>query len=198
MTLHPSFPTQRPLSGASGCVGLLLFVTFVYLSFLSLSCPTFPFLVVFFYPFIFSHRLYLYLGISFSLSPLLFSQTSWPAVHPDTLSTAVCAKLRCSSRGRSHILRRGALSQHLCLLSSQHLWPKHDLDTTTTCFLQNHPHTLHRGNIAENVLDKYQHNTLQAQRSTRYTKKAFCAQKLYKIKHCFEGVAFTVQWTRMK
>lgn len=49
--------------------------------------------------------------------PLLFSQTSWPAVHPDRVSTAVCAKLSCSSRGRSCSPRRGALSQHLCLLS---------------------------------------------------------------------------------
>lgn len=46
MTLHPSFPTQRPLSGASGCIGPcpLLFVTSVYLCFLSLSCPTYTFL----------------------------------------------------------------------------------------------------------------------------------------------------------
>lgn len=95
---------------------------------------------------------FLFFSILVSLSlflPLLFSQTSWPAVHPDRVSTAVCAKLSCSSRGRSNSLQRGALSQHLCLLSSQHPWPEHDLDTTTTCFHQNHPHTLHRGSVEE-------------------------------------------------
>lgn len=80
----------------------------------------------------FSLPLFLYL-VSLSLFiPLLCSQTSWPAVHPDRVSTAVCAKLSCSSRGRLCSLRRRTLSQHLSLLSRQHPWPKHDLDTTAT------------------------------------------------------------------
>lgn len=82
MTLHPSFPTQRPLSGASGCIGpcLLLFVTSVYLSSLSLSCPTFPFL--FFYVHLSSPSISLS-DISFSLYP--------PPLLPDILAS-------CSSR----------------------------------------------------------------------------------------------------
>lgn len=63
------------------------------------------------------------LCFSILVSPPPLFQTSWPAVHPDRVSAAVCAKLSCSSRGRSHSLRRGALSQHLFLLCSQHPWP---------------------------------------------------------------------------
>lgn len=83
MTLHPSFPTQRPLSGASGCIGpcLLLFVTSVYLSSLSLSCPTFPFL--------FFMSIYL-LPSSISLSGISFSLYP-PPLLPDILAS-------CSSR----------------------------------------------------------------------------------------------------
>lgn len=98
-------------------------------------CPTFTFLFLMsIYLLSFSVSLSWYLFLS--LSPLLFSQTSWPAVHSDRVSTAVCAKLSCSSRGRAHSLQRGALSQHLCLLCSQHPWPEHDPDTTTTCLCQ--------------------------------------------------------------
>lgn len=46
MTRHPTFPTQRPLSWASGgsAPQLLHFVTFVYSFFFSLSCSTFQLL----------------------------------------------------------------------------------------------------------------------------------------------------------
>lgn len=131
MSLHPSFPTQRPLSGASGCIGLYYFLP--PLSTFSSSSFTVPHsLPIFFFlcPSIFSLPLFLDL-VSLSLFlPLLCSQTSWPAVHPDRVSTAVCAKLSCISRGRLCSLQRKAPSRHLCLLSMQHLWPKHDLDTT--------------------------------------------------------------------
>lgn len=162
MTLHPSFPKQRPLSGASGCIGscLLLFVTSVTL----LPLPSLSYFPI---SLLYVHLSFpiLFLSNLVSLSPflpLLFSQTSWPAVHPDRVSTAVCAKLSCSSRGGLHSLRRGALSQHLGLLSSQHPWPKLDLDTKTTCFYKNLPHTLHKGNLEKVKLDKctgeYKHN----------------------------------------
>lgn len=121
----PSFPTQRPLSWAPGCIGLCLrFVTSVYLSFLFFSCPAFSFLC----PSIFSLPMFLLLSMSFPISPLRFSQTSWATVHPDRVSTAVCALLSCSSRGKLHSLRHRPLSQHLCLLCSQHPRPDCDLD----------------------------------------------------------------------
>lgn len=78
----PYFPTQRPLSGAPGCIGpCLLFVTSLQLTFLSFSGFTLPLL---FFMSIHLFRLsFLYLGISFSISP--------PPSLPDILTS-------CSSR----------------------------------------------------------------------------------------------------
>lgn len=81
----PLFPHRGPsleLLDVSDLVSIT-FVTSVYFSFLSLSCPTFPFLLFFNVPSIFSHPRFLYLGISFSLSP--------PPFLPDILAS-------CSSR----------------------------------------------------------------------------------------------------
>lgn len=90
MTLHPSFPTQRPLCEASGCIERYCFLSplsaFPSASF---TVPNSHFLClsIFYLPLFFDL-------VSFSLFiPLLSSQTSWPAVHPDRVSTAVCAKL---------------------------------------------------------------------------------------------------------
>lgn len=70
-------------------------------------------------------------------------------------------KQSCSSGGMSHSLQRGALSQHLCVLSSQHPWPwQHN------CMLSPKPPThttqgLSAGSsAAECVLDEHQNNVL--------------------------------------
>lgn len=83
MALSHSFPTVRPLSGASGCIipSLLLFVTSVYLSFLSLSCSTFPIPSFFLMPVVYlCHS-------SFSQSWYLPPPFSFSPRHPGQLLT---------------------------------------------------------------------------------------------------------------
>lgn len=150
MALSHSFPTVRPLSGASGCIipSLLLFVTSVYLSFLSLSCSTFP-IPSFFFNACRLSLSFLFFSILVSSTALfLFSQTSWPAAHSDRVSTTLHV-----SRVAAPEVCPIACSAELFLntfVSS--LRSIHDLDSTTACFLQNHPHTLHRGCLLEVVL----------------------------------------------
>lgn len=141
MTLHPSFPSQRPFCETSDCTTPYYLLStspipapIIYFS-LSLSF----FLIYLKYAFVPSISLLLYLGISFSLTPPLL---------PDILAS-------CSSRQRVYSCLREAelqlqrliaqpggaelLSQHPCLFSLQHPRAQHNLDTTTTCF----PHTTH-------------------------------------------------------
>ena len=129
MTLHPSFPTQRPLSGASGCIGpcLLLFVTSVYLSFLSLSCPTFPFLF-FLCPSI-PPPPFLYLGISF----LSFTPSFFPR-HPDQLFIETgCLQLSVRSWAAAPEVGRVARGAELFPNTSvSSLCNIHDLSATLT------------------------------------------------------------------
>lgn len=163
MALSHSFPTVRPLSGASGCIipSLLLFVTSVYLSFLSLSCSTFPIPSFFFkcLSFIFVVPLFLNLGIFHRPFPFLPDILASCSLRQGVYNSP--CKLSCSSGGMSHSLQCGALSQHLCVLSSQHPWPwQHN------CMLSPKPPThttqgLSAGSsAAECVLDEHQNNVL--------------------------------------
>lgn len=139
---HPTFPTQRPLSGASGCVGpcLLLFVTSVCLSFLS----RFPISLFFLCPSIFSLPLFLYL--------LPFSSSLFPR-HPGQLFI------------QAGCLQLSVWSCVGCIACGVELFPNtsvsslrsiHNLSMTLTpqlhVFFQNH--TLHRGNLGEVTLQK--------------------------------------------
>lgn len=92
---------------------------------------------------------FLFFSILVSSTALfLFSQTSWPAAHSDRVSTTLHV-----SRVAAPEVCPIACSAELFLntfVSS--LRSIHDLDSTTACFLQNHPHTLHRGCLLEVVL----------------------------------------------
>lgn len=172
----------------------VLFPVYYFLSPLSTS-PSSPFPVPHsqfsFFMSVVYLPLFLILGVSYHPLPFLPDILASCSLRQGVYSSP--CKLSCSSRGMSHSLQRGDLSQHLCLLSSQHPWPEHDLDSTTTCFLQNHPHTLHRGCLLEVLLQKTSKQYAVPSRGTWYNLNAFCIWKLHKIKHFFEGAPFTVQ-----
>lgn len=175
----PSVEPGRSLWGASRGMEpcLLLFVTSVFLCFLSLSCPvfTFSFLVSICSIFLYFSISYLFLSSSpsfalrhhgqlfFQTGCLQLSEWSWVTVQ----EVGGC-------------LAHGSLYQHLCLLSTQHPWPEHDLDTTTKFSSEPPTHIAWKYSIGD---DK--------QKIRRYS-KVFKQNRHCKIKHSFVGAAFTV------